>query len=366
VLVHRLDQLLARTDPFDLAQALERYVRGMSPERIRSVIIDARDRMGAYYRTEFVRLLQDSGGIRHVDMNDLSGDRFVKIVHQARTDDALKNAFSRLLKSNLRAIPVFGAPFAEGILESVPVDRAVAIGEEAPKSGTRAALFAGIAVALVLAGAAGEHVIANVRAQNTATPLPVIQPPLVSIVSPRPAAQTAPPRRAAVVADNVAERTRRTIVVPAKPRAAPATERTVASATPAPPAATAPPQAAPAAVSSSEQPGRAVVQPVQAARTLAIRASSAPRTPRPAAGVATVVIPDPTPTAEPSAIDVSDMPDAISQGTPLPQVTAPQAEAPRKIALKTPEPKKPRGLIKKTLKFLGKTLYHLDPFKPHP
>ena len=189
VVVHRLDQLLARTDPFDLTQALDRYVRAMSADRIQSVVIDARDRMGAYYRAEFVRLLAEYSGTRQIDANELSADRFAHIVRKAEGDDALRDAFARLLKSNLRAISVFGGTFTEGVLENVPSDRTVAIGEERPNLGMRAAVLGGVALALVLAGAVGEHVISNVRAQSVTSPLPpVAAPPVAAVMTTKPSA----------------------------------------------------------------------------------------------------------------------------------------------------------------------------------
>ena len=323
MLVHRLDQVLARTDPFDLAQALERYIRAMSADRIRALVIDARDRMGAYYRAEFVRLLEEYRGIGHVETNDLSAEHFTDIVRKARGDEALQHAFARLLKSNLRAIPVFGGTFTEAILENVPSDRAVGIGEESSNVGMRAAVLGGLAVALVFAGAVGEHVIANVRAQSVATPLPAVAAPVVSVVTPQPRA-TARASHAVAIATAVT------------------------------------PTATPAPVPSAAVPAPPPIVPV-AAPTRA-PATRNKHTPPPAQGVATIAVPNPTPTPEPTALDVSDMPDAFTDATPLPQQTAAAAEVPHKVSLKTPAPTpKPRSHS-----WFKRAILHLDPFKPHP
>ena len=284
--------------------------------------------MGAYYRAEFVRLLEEYRGIGHVETNDLSCEHFTDIVRKARGDEALQHAFARLLKSNLRAIPVFGGTFTEAILENVPSDRAVGIGEETSNVGMRAAVVGGLAVALLFAGAAGEHVIANVRAQSMATPLPAVALPAVSAATPQPRA---------------------------RPRATARVTHAVAIAT-----AAVAPTATPAPVPSAAVPAPPPIVPV-AAPTRAPAARNK-RTPPPAQGVATIAVPNPTPTPEPTALDVSDMPDAFTDATPLPQQTAAPVEVPHKVSLKTPAPTpKPRSRS-----WLKRSILHLDPFKPHP
>ncbi len=328
MLVHRLDRVLARTDPFDLAQSLERYVQGMPAERVRTLLADARDRMGDYYRAEFVRLLRDETGGSRFTAKTMSSQEFAQIVRDEQNGGALQHAFARLLKSNLRAIPIFGSAFSQAVLAHVPNDRTVALGEESSNTRMRALVFGGLAVALVIAGAAGEQFLMNVRAQTSASPLPVISAPPMAISVAAPAARP------------------KTVAKAAAPTPAP----TPAPQTPAPP------PSPPPVASSVGAP--AVLAP---APTPHRRQPQRPRpTPPPASGVATIAIPTPTPapSVEPSDLDVSDMPDAYTDATPLAPQTAPPAEAPHHVILNTPTPKPPRGWIKRSL-------IHLDPFKPH-
>jgi hypothetical protein len=314
VLVPRRDEILARTDPFDLAQAIDRYVSLLSGRRIKSLLLSARDRLGSYYRGEFVRLL--SGRTGDIDRAGLAG-----VLHETWSDEELRSAFARLLKTNMRVIPVFGPAFCDGVLEYVPSDRTVAIGEERRGNGAAKAIAAtGAAAALVLAGAAGEHYVVSARAQAAA--------PIAVFVTAPPQAPTMPPTHHYVV-----------------PVAA---KRVLAISSPQPVAA---PRAAPAAVAPSVAPAPAPLERPPKKQL---------PTPPPARGVATVAIPDPTATPEPSPLDVSDMPDAYSDATPLPQVTAPPADVPRKVRLVTPTPKPPHH------KWLYRTIMHLDPFKPDP
>ncbi len=329
MLVHRLDRVLARTDPFELAQSLERYVREMPADRIRTLVIDARDRMGDYYRSEFVRLLRDEDAGPRFTARELSSQHFAKIIREEQSPQALQHALARLLKSNLRAIPIFGAAFSQAVLAHVPSDRAVALGEESTNGGARFAIFGGLALALVVAGAAGEHFIMSVRAQTAASPLPVLSAPTsISVATPMPPA---------VMHHTVAQATTAPTAPPAT--AAPAT---AAPSTPVPTAtAVPPPVVAPAPTPQHTRPPRSQ------------------KTAPPASGVATIAIPTPTPTVEPTDLDTSDMPDAYTDATPLPPQTAPPAEAPHRVILNTPTPKPgPHGWIKKSLN-------HLDPFKPH-
>jgi hypothetical protein len=325
VLVHRLDTVLARTDPFDLAQALERYIGAMSADRIRSVVIDARDRIGEYYRAEFIALLEEYRAIAPVRRTHLNSEGFVQVVRHAKGEDALRRAFARLLKSNLRAVPLFGATFTEAVLEHVPHDRTVGFSEEHPKTRMRAAVFGGVAVALVLLGAAGEHVIANVRAQNSiASPLPQIPAPIVGL------ATATPHARAPAIAS---ART----PSPATPRPA-----TPPPTTPAP---TTEPSTAPTSAPTPEQ-----TKPPPAPR---------PRpTPPHAQGVATIALPEPTPTPEPSDLDTTDMPDVFTDATPIPSQSPAPVEMPAHVSLKTPTPPP------KKKSWLKRALNHLNPFKP--
>lgn len=320
MLVQRRDEVLARTDPFDLAQAVDRYVHTLSGEKIRALVFDARERMGTYYRSEFAQLLSGKAGAYGID-------RFSEMLMQPWDDAAMQSALAGLLKTNLRAIPMFGPSFCDGVLAQVPTDRAVGIGEERNGLLPRAAIFAGIAAALVVAGAAGEHYMANARAQSS-TPAVIAQP--MPIVTP-----SAVPHQA-----------KRVIAISSPvPARAP---------TPAPvPTPTQAPTPQPTAVPTAQP-------------TLAPTPAPTRRTPRPtqspphARGVATVVIPDPTPTPEPSALDVTDMPDSYTDATPLPQVTAPPAQVPGRVHLVTPTPKPVHH------SWLHNSIMHLDPFKPHP
>lgn len=325
VLVHRLDTVLARTDPFELAQALERYVRAMAPKRIRRVVIDARDRIGAYYRSEFIALLAEFGAVERAPSDELSSEEFVRVVRKAGDGEAMQRALSRLLKSNLRAIPLFGPAFTQGVLAGVPSDRAVAIGEEARGTRMRTAVLGGIALALLLAGAAGEHVISTVRAQNSvASPLPQLPSTVVSVSTPQPAdtkhVRTPAPR------PSLQQR-------PQPPQA-------VAAVGPSPIPAASPVAAPPPVVRQTQAPPRNK------------------RTPAPAQGVATIAVPNPTPTPEPSALDVSDMPDVFTDATPLPSQSPAAAQVPNGVSLKTPTP------APKHKSWLKRTISHLNPFKP--
>lgn len=310
MLVPRRDEILARTDPFDLAQAIDRYVSLLSAGRIRSLLIGARERLGPYYRGEFLRLLLGRSG-------DADSLQFAKALREPHSDEELRAAFARLLKTNLRAIPVFGPAFCDGVLEYVPTDRAVAIGEERRGGAGKAAAIMGAAAVLVLAGAAGEHFIVA-RSQP----------------SPSPAAYS---------------------VVPAPPEAPPPVHRHVATAASkqriiaiSSPEPTQPPSPAPTAA------------PTLAPTPAPTRVSTPLPTPPPARGVATVAIPDPTATPEPSPLDVTDMPDSYTDATPLPQVTVPGVQAPHAERLVTPTPKPVHH------KWLYRSIMHLDPFKPHP
>jgi hypothetical protein len=323
VLVPRLDEILARTDPFDLAQAIDRYVSLLSGRQIKSLLLSARDRLGAYYRGEFVRLLSGRGG--EVDAPGLS-----KVLREPWSENDLRSAFARLLKTNLRAIPLFGPAFCDAVLAYVPTDRTVAIGEERRGNGTGKALVAGgVAAVLVLIGAAGEHMVA-VRTQPTPAPAAIVTVPAAAIA--------APPR--AHVATTAAKR----VIAISSPKDTPA------------------PTAAPTPVLTAAPTPVLTAAPAPLSQT--VRHPAEPRkqvpTPPPARGVATVAIPDPTATPEPTPLDVTDMPDSYTDATPLPQVTSPPADVPRRVRLVTPTPKPPPHH-----KWLYRSLMHLDPFKPH-
>lgn len=325
----RRDEVLARTDPFDLAQAVDRYVHTLPGDRILRLLFDSRHRLSAYYRGEFAQYLTGTQGA--MDAHDFAG-----ILQRPWSDAALQSAFARLLKSNLRAIPVFGSTFCDDVLAYVPSDRAVGIGEERSSAVPKVAVLAGVAAALVVGGAAAEHYVSSARAQS-ATP-PVIAEPLPAYATPHPA------KRVIAVSSPVARRAPTPAPVP------------TATQNPTPPP-TAAPTATPAAT-PVPSPAPTLVATPTPAKPRAVNAR--PATPPPARGVATVVIPPPTPSPEPTALDVTDMPDSYTDATPLPQVTAPPPEVPRRVHLVTPTPKPVHH------GWLHRTIMHLDPFKSNP
>ena len=311
MLVSRIDRLLARTDPFDLAQAVEQYVSSLSGTQVRAVLRAAAPRLGAYYRDELARL---------------AGAQDFAIALKQSSDAQLQSALVHFLKSNLRAIPFFGRAFGLAVLEYAPVDRAVAIGEERPNRGLRFAIAAGVALALIAAGAAGERVVAGARAAQT--PAPMVFVPPIPVVTPRPLKHIA---------------------------------RVAASPRPTPPetaAPSAPPSPAPA--SPSAAPSAAPSEAPSATPALAVRRVAIGR-PATGKGEAVVTAAPETPSPEPSDIDTSDMPEAYSDATPLPSESPATAQVPQHgIRVPTPKPSpKKHG-------WLHRAIMHLDPFKPHP
>jgi hypothetical protein len=307
VLGSGIDRLLARTDPFDLSQAVERHVRTLSGERIRALLRAAGPRLGDYYRDEFARL---------------AGSRdFEAALAARRSDNALQSAFVKFLKSNLRTIPIFGSSFGMAVLEHAPLDRAVAIGEERSNPFARLAVAGGAALALVVAGAAGEHVIAGARVAAQ-SPQPVIIEPPATIATPRAPARSAVTPAPAPVKRVVARVSTSYVPTPAPEAVEPA-----------------PPDPAPAPTP---------------------KPTALPRpTPPSGSGAAVVTAAPQTPTPEPSDIDTSDMPESYSDATPLPSQSPAEAQVPQPgIRVPTPKPSpKKRG-------WLRRTFSHLNPFKP--
>lgn len=304
--ISRIDRLLALTDPFDLSQAVERYVHTLPGERVRALVCDAAPRLGSSYRSEFLRLL---GRER---------DEFPLAVSQS-DEGALRDTLARFLKSNLRAIPIFGSPFGLAVLEHAPVERAVGIGEEVPNRGMRAAIIAGIALVLMLLGAAGERLVVA----RSAPPSP--EPLAIAVPSPQPT--RAPQRKFA----------------------APQLHRTAARATP---VATAPPVAYQTPVQTALPP------PSVPAPAPAVTHTAQPAHGK---GVAVVVQPQATPQPQQSDLDTTDMPESYTDATPIPEptsATTPVAVGSVRVATPKPSPKH-HG-------WLHRTIYHLDPFKPHP
>lgn len=308
MLVSRIDRLLARTDPFDLAQAVERYVSTLSGAQVRALLRATGPKLGSYYRDELGRL---------------AGARDFSTALEQSSDADLHAAVVQFLKSNLRAIPIFGTAFGLAVLQHAPVDRAVAIGEERPNRGMRVAVIAGAALALVAAGAAGERVVVGARAAQTPPPIILAEPVAAPTAPPLHLART-PMKQAVARADSPTP-------MPSPPETA---------------APSAPPSAAPATPPpSTPLPDRriAVGQPPSGK------------------GQAVVTAAPPTPSPEPSDIDVEDMPESYSDATPLPQ-QSPATAQPQLHAIRVPTPKpspQHHG-------WLHRTIMHLDPFKPNP
>ena len=296
VFAHRIDEVLAQTDPFDLAQAVERCVSQLNGRDIRLLLADSRERMSEYYLEEVDRM-------RKTRMSD----------PQLRTE------FTGFLCSNLRAITLFGSAFSSAVLAECPAYRVVAIGEE-PRSGKpRAIIIGGVALALVILGAAGEHAVSNARvaSQSGSEPSAPIVAPLVLHPTMRP------------LVAHVMHPTR------------------VASPAPTASAATAAPTAA-AVVESSAAPVPPIVD-----KPLIQRPKTA-KTPPPGRAVLTINVTPPPPTPEPTPLDVTDMPDSTSDATPLP--TQPLATAANPDAGHVPTPKP-------TDRATHGWLNHLDPFR---
>jgi hypothetical protein len=295
VLVRRIDEILAQTDPFDLSQAVERYVRTLDGLRIRALLDEARDRMNDYYRGELL----------HLTDAQLS-------------DSQLQSSFVLFLKSNLRAIGLFGTAFSAGVLNECPKRSVVAIGEEPRGNGARNAVIAAAALALIIIGAAGEHALSNARATAQTPESPPVPFPQAAVPVPPTEAPRRTPR-----------------IVAADPK------RTVS-----PAVAT----AAPAAVAPAPVRETIVVQPRPQPR-------SAQDPPEHGSSEMTVMVVQHTATPEPTPLDVDDMPEAYSDSTPLPQQSAGQAnpDTSPNVTIATPQPtsKPAHGWFK-----------HLDPLRP--
>lgn len=268
--------ILARTDPFDVAQGLERYVRTLSGEQVRAIISDARPHLNRGYRAEFVPLLDEPD------------------------DGRLKRAFIGGLKSNLRAIPLFGAAFCEGLIAQIPGDRAVGLGEETRTwPALRPAAVAIAALVLVLGGATIHHLVS---AESAAAHAPVV---LEKPRTPAPFAVVAHPvHKAAVPIRRAAVR-----VAQALPAATP-----------------------PAAAAVTAAPVPAVPSHPKSSVTVARRLP-------PGSGVKTVVAQrTPPPQLKPGDVDTSDMPQAYTDATPLPSEAPPPARVSTPLGVPTPTP----------------------------
>jgi hypothetical protein len=315
-----VQEMLARADPFDLAQAVERYVSALDREQIRGMLLDAREGLGPYYRAEILHALNETRGPVIDAPRQADVALYVaSVLEQEWSREQFQAALTGFLRSNLRAIAIFGNTFALAVASKVPLDRTVAIGEERRRGTPRlgGVLVFGSAIALVAAGAAGEHWVMRARAAAQ-TPAPPVIVPVVTYVTPKPAPSPSP-------------------------------ERTV------PPAPTPTPQAAVEAAA----PAIAPATPVPT-----LPPTPRPPTPTPPPGAATLTVkitpPPQTPTPEPTPIDVTDMPQSYSDATPLPQQsTSPADGSNHAIGIVTPTPSpKPRK------SWIHRTLIHLNPFHP--
>lgn len=302
VLVHRLDEVLAKTDPFDLAQAVERHVRTLPAKEIRKLIRAARPRMNGYYAAEFERVIENDN------------------------EASLRSAFAQSLKSNLRVIPLFGQQFSQAILAKAPAERAVGFGDEPPRRSQRWVAAAVVVTALGAAAAGGAHYVTAVRAQavsTAATPHIVLPPVKVK----------APTRR--VLAQAAAPPVRTVRPSAQAPAAAPEHAAAPRHAAPQPPTKARPRRSPPAAHGS----GTGVVAVAQPAPTRTPADEGAPQQ---------------------ASMNLTDMPEPYSDATPMPAESAAAVAAPHNVRLKTPAPA-PRGHG-----WLHRAIMHLDPFKPNP
>lgn len=314
MLARRLDEVLAQTDPFDLAQALERRVRLLSAGQIHGLIQDALPRMSDYYEHEFLR------------------------VYALQDEASLRSAFAQTLKSNLRAIPLFGPAFGESVLALAPAERTVGFSDEPQQRRARWVAGTVVAVALVAAAFAGGHYVTEARMQAasaTAEPMAVAPLPQGTVAplagTARPATQ---PRRHA--------------------------PQRQATATPAAPA------TAPAAVAEAQQTTRQTAVPQSMPVPTPRNRPRPKRTPPPpvAHGEAVVAVPQArqhaVDTVQSTGIDTSDMPQPYTDATPIPGESPASVAEPRGSRVNSPTPAPHRG------GWLHRTMMHLDPFKPHP
>ncbi|HET7813991.1 MAG TPA: hypothetical protein VFL13_06430 [Candidatus Baltobacteraceae bacterium] len=323
VLARRLDEVLAQTDPFDLAQALERRVRSLSAKQIRGLIRDAQPRLSEYYSQEFSR------------------------VSAAPDEASMRSAFAHTLQSNLRAIPLFGPAFGESVLELTPSERAVGFSDEPQQRRSRVVAGTVVAIALAAAAFAGGHYVTEARIQaSSATAEPMAIVPLPQV----PAART-----------QVHSKGRNRAMAPHRVAVMPAT---AAAATP-PPATSTPAQPAAAAAPAQQS-------VPSAARTQSVPVPTPRNRPRPsrtpsppiAHGEAVVAIPQSKPkhvdTVQSTGIDTSDMPQPYTDATPIPGESPAAISEPHGSRVNTPAPAPHRG------GWFHRTIMHIDPFKPHP
>ncbi len=307
--VHRLDELLAQTDPFDLAQAIERYVCTLDGTTVRALLHEGIAKGGSYYSEELTQVLAKD-----------------------KNDDVLTRAFVQFLKSNLRAVNLFGPAFASAVLDHCPAHRMVAIGEERRGLADRRTVLAGAAAALLLLGAGAEHAISSARAAAQA-PQPL-------------------PRAAVVAAPQISQppstrQHRRISVSPPPARRRP---MHVAVA----------PQPVQVPLETPQQPAGVPAATIQQAPAPARRIRQRrSKTPPPGAATLTVNAMAP-PVVNASPLDTQDMPNSYSDATPLPSASPQAAEVAGNVSVPTPSP----SPGPKRHSWLHRTMMHFDPFQP--
>jgi hypothetical protein len=316
--------ILAQTDPFDVAQGVERFTRSLSGAHLRNLITAAAPRMNDFYRAEFA---------------PLAGER---------DDSQLKRAFAHALKSNLRAIPLFGGAFCEGVISNIPADRAVGLGEEQRTfARVRPAAIIITALALLLGGATVHQLFSDARS-TAQTPVVLSTP--------------APPAVAVPVHGVIARH--RQVLHPVR----------VVAAAPV----TVPPAAAPPAASVQPAPSVRHAPLVPHAPVAIRRAALVPHRTRASpvsGGVKTIVAsrsePAAAATVSPDDLNVSDMPQSYSDATPMPaQAPAPaRVQAPQSFAAPTPGPNRSwtHRLVHSAVHLVNSTLSTVVPgLKDHP
>ncbi len=274
-------------------------------------------------------------------MSEWYRDEFTSLLSE-RDDERLKAAFSHTLRSNLRAISFFGPEFCEGVIAYVPSDRTVALGEEGRRGRRlRPMIFAVIALAVIIGGAAAQRFISTAQT-NARGPVVLATPePALSVASAAPRVAVLPPQAKQTVAT---------------PTVAPPSAAPTIAATPAAPTAAKP---APAAIQAAPP----TTQPEPVAPLInRIAHRRVGRTPPPGRGVKTIIAQQTIrPTPEPTPMDLSDMPRSYSDATPLPGEAPPPAPMaqPQSVPAPIPTEAPSRG------SWFHRTVMHLDPLKPH-
>ena len=296
------DKVLGRLDPYEVACAMEAYVRELDRKTIVRYLLKAGDRLPSYYRGTIVAHLVSDG----TKPNELDAATFKRIVAGSRDQEALRDALIDCLRGNLRAIPMIGDSFAENVLRLVR-------GEDARRRGTSqiVAILTGSLVAAVALGAAGEQVAEK-------TPIGPLTSKFFGSPSPAPRAMIQPQAETRHVASKPERASRHVLAIAtAPPTTAPTMAPTIA------------PTAAP---TTAPTPGAAA-----APETPAPSPAPSPRPTQLAAGTGAATVNVPTPTPNPTeSPDLTDMPDATQDGQPLP--SARPAEAPEQVNIVQPTP----------------------------